>query len=75
MYIIMYRNRLEVANDMRIAVSNINPRMDEFVSKRHEQRPHRIIMCIVLFRVNCCGIPRIVVVPHSLLSSVKVSFN
>ena len=28
-----YCNRLRVANDMRIALSNINPRIDEFVSK------------------------------------------
>ena len=30
----MYRNRLRVANDMRIALSNINPRIDELLSKR-----------------------------------------
>ena len=36
----MYRNRLRVANDMRIALSNISPRIDEFVSKRQEQRSH-----------------------------------
>ena len=29
-----YRNCLRVANDMRIALSNINPRIDELVSKR-----------------------------------------
>ena len=33
-----YGNRLRVANDMRIALSNINPRIDELVSKRQEQR-------------------------------------
>ena len=33
-------NRLRVANDMRIALSNINPRIDELVSKRQEQRSH-----------------------------------
>ena len=32
------RNRLRVENDMRIALSNINPRIDELVSKRQEQR-------------------------------------
>ena len=31
-----FRNRLKVANDMRIALSNINPRIDELVSKRQE---------------------------------------
>ena len=35
-----YRNRLGVANDMRIAVSNINPRIDELVSKRQEQKSY-----------------------------------
>ena len=35
-----YRNRLKVANDMRIAFSNINPRIDELVSKRQEQKSH-----------------------------------
>ena len=29
-----YRNCLRVANDMRIALSNINPLIDELVSKR-----------------------------------------
>ena len=33
-----YRIRLRVANDMRIALSNINPRIDELVLKRQEQR-------------------------------------
>ena len=33
-----YGNRLRVANDMRIALSNINPHIDELVSKRQEQR-------------------------------------
>ena len=31
-----YRNHLTVTNDMRIALSNINPRIDELVSKRQE---------------------------------------
>ena len=35
-----HRNRLRVANDMRIALSNINRRIDELVSKRQEQRSH-----------------------------------
>ena len=35
-----YRNRLRVANDTRIALSNINPRIVELVSKRQEQRSH-----------------------------------
>ena len=35
-----YRNRLRVENDMRIARSNINPRIDKLVSKRQEQRSH-----------------------------------
>ena len=35
-----YRNRLRVANDMRIAHSNINPSIDEPVSKRQEQKTH-----------------------------------
>ena len=35
-----YRNRLRVANDMRIALSNINPRIDKLVSKTQEQRSH-----------------------------------
>ena len=35
-----YRNRLRVANDMRIALRNINPDIDELVSKRQEQRLH-----------------------------------
>ena len=35
-----YRNCLRVANDMRIALSNINPRIDELVSKTQEQRSH-----------------------------------
>ena len=33
-----YRNRLRVTIDMRIALSNINPRIDELVSKREKQR-------------------------------------
>ena len=35
-----YRNRFRAANDMRIAISNINPRIDELASKRQEQRSH-----------------------------------
>ena len=34
------RNRLRVANDMRITLSDIIPRIDELVSKRQEQRSH-----------------------------------
>ena len=34
------RNRLRGANDMRIALSNINLRIDELVSKRQEQKSH-----------------------------------
>ena len=33
-----YRNRLRVANDIKIALSDINPGIDELVSKRLEQR-------------------------------------
>ena len=33
-------NRLRVAKDMRIALSNINLRIDELVSKRQEQRSY-----------------------------------
>ena len=35
-----YRNRLRVANDMRIVLSNIKPRIDELVLKRQEQKSH-----------------------------------
>ena len=35
-----YRNRQRVANGMRIAFSNIKPRIDELVLKRQEQRSH-----------------------------------
>ena len=35
-----YRNRHRVANDLRIALSNINPRIDKLVSKRQEQSLH-----------------------------------
>ena len=48
-----YRNRLRVANDMRIALSNINPRIEKLVSKRQEQKSYRLIICAVFFRVNC----------------------
>ena len=34
------RNRLRVSNDMKIALNNINPRIDELVSKRQEQKSH-----------------------------------
>ena len=42
-----YRNRLRVANHMRIALSNINPRIDKLVSKTQEQRSHRLsfVLC------------------------------
>ena len=37
---------LRVANDMRIALSNINPRIDELVSKRHKQKSHySFVLC------------------------------
>ena len=48
-----YRHRLRVVNDMRNALSNINPRIDELVSKRQEQRSHCLIICVVFYRVNC----------------------
>ena len=35
-----YCNHLGVANDMRIALSYINPCIDELVSKRQEQKSH-----------------------------------
>ena len=35
-----YRNHFRVASDMRIAPSNINPGVDELVSKKQEQRSH-----------------------------------
>ena len=35
-----YRNRLRVANDMRIALRNINPRNDELVSKMQDLKSH-----------------------------------
>ena len=35
-----HRNCLRVANDMRIALSNTSPGIDELVSKRQEQRSH-----------------------------------
>ena len=35
-----YRNRLRVANDMKIALSIINPRIDKLVSKRQKQKSH-----------------------------------
>ena len=49
-----YHNRIGVANDMKIALSNINPRIDELVSKRQEQRSHCLIThCAVFCQVNC----------------------
>ena len=36
----MYRNRFRVINNMRIAFSNINPCIDELVSKKQEQKSH-----------------------------------
>ena len=36
----MHSNHLRVANDMRIALSNINPCIDELISKRQEQKSH-----------------------------------
>ena len=35
-----HRNRLRVTKDMRIALSNINPRIDELVWKRQKQKSH-----------------------------------
>ena len=35
-----YSNRPRVANDMRIALCNIYPPIDELISKRQEQRSH-----------------------------------
>ena len=35
-----YRNRLRVANDMKIVLSDINSRIGELVSKRQEQKSH-----------------------------------
>ena len=35
-----YHNRLRVANDMIIALNNINPRIDELVSKRRKQKSY-----------------------------------
>ena len=40
-----YRNRLGVANDMRITLSDIDPRIDELVSKRSHIDYH---LCCVL---------------------------
>ena len=48
-----YDNRLRVANDMKIALSNINFGIDELVSKRQEQRSHCLIICAVFCRINC----------------------
>ena len=48
-----YRNRLRVANDMKIALSNICPRINELISKRQEQKSHCLFICVVLCRVNC----------------------
>ena len=35
-----YRNRLRVANDMRIALSKIYPRIDKLISKRQEKKSY-----------------------------------
>ena len=35
-----YCNSFRIANDMRIALSNIKPHIDELISKRQEQRSH-----------------------------------
>ena len=48
-----YRNLHRVANDMRIALSNIKPRIEELVSKSQEQRSHCLIICAVFCPVNC----------------------
>ena len=48
----VYRHCLRVANDIKIALSNINPCIDEIVSKRQEQRSHCLIICAVLCQVN-----------------------
>ena len=45
------RNHLRVATDMRIALSNINLRIDELVSKRREQKSHDYH--------SCCALPSI----------------
>ena len=34
----MYRSRIRVANDMRIALNDINPHFDEVILKRQEQK-------------------------------------
>ena len=53
---ITYRNRLRVANDMRNALSNIYPCIDELLSKRQEQKLHTLsfVLCfaeyIVIFQ-------------------------
>ena len=49
----MYCNCLRVANDMRIALSNNNPSIDELVLKRHKQRSNCLIICAVFCWVNC----------------------
>ena len=46
-----YRNCLRVANDMGIALSNINPSIDELVSRRTEVTLN--IFCAVFSRVHC----------------------
>ena len=48
-----YSNRPRVANDMRIALCNINPPIDELISKRQEQRSHWLIISAVFCRANC----------------------
>ena len=59
-----YRNLHRVANDMRIALSNIKPRIEELVSKSQEQRSHCLIICAVFCRVNC----DILLIPCFMLS-------
>ena len=41
-----YRNRLRVANDMRIDLSNVNPCIDELVSKKKEQKSHWLLFVL-----------------------------
>ena len=48
-----YRNRLRVINDMRIALSNINRRIDELVSKKTKTLVTLTVICAVFCQVNC----------------------
>ena len=43
-----YRNRLRVANDVRIALSSINPRIDELVSETRTEVTLTNHLCCVL---------------------------